>query len=140
MELSKKNNIFLKEKTMKKIIITILLITPILTGCTKEQIKEKDYSNYQFTNTNWTRDNGADIETIKFNSNGKFIYYCSCGNPVNDSDMCETYTYNDNTKEIKLECFETTEETITKIKIIEIKNETLKLDFDGEIREFKKSK
>ena len=50
--------------------------------------------------------------------------------------MCETYTYNDKTKEIKLDCFETTEETITTIKIKEVTNETLELDFNGEIRKF----
>ena len=107
-----------------------------LTGCSKEQTKQIDYSEYLFANKNWTRDSGYDIETIKFKSDGSFTYYCSCGNPVNDSDMCETYTYNDKTKEIKLDCFETTEETITTIKIKEVTNETLELDFNGEIRKF----
>ena len=121
---------------MKKIIIIMLFATIFLTGCSKEQTKQVDYSEYLFTNKNWTRDSGYDIETIKFKSDGSFTYYCSCGNPVNDSDMCETYTYNDKTKEIKLDCFETTEETITTIKIKEVTNETLELDFNGEIRKF----
>ena len=114
----------------------MLFATIFLTGCSKEQTKQVDYSEYLFTNKNWTRDSGYDIETIKFKSDGSFTYYCSCGNPVNDSDMCETYTYNDKTKEIKLDCFETTEETITTIKIKEVTNETLELDFNGEIRKF----
>ena len=121
---------------MKKIIIIMLFATIFLTGCSKEQTKQVDYSEYLFTNKNWTRDSGYDIETIKFKSDGSFTYYCSCGNPVNDSDMCETYTYNDKTKEIKLDCFETNEETITTIKIKEFTNETLELDFNGEIRKF----
>ena len=124
---------------MKKIIITMLVAPLFLAGCSKEQTKQVDYSEYLFTNKNWTRDSGYDIETIKFKSDGSFTYYCSCGNPVNDSDMCETYTYNDKTKEIKLDCFETTEETITTIKIKEVTNETLELDFNGEIRKFEKS-
>ena len=124
---------------MKKIIIIMLFATIFLTGCSKEQTKQVDYSEYLFTNKNWTRDSEYDIETIKFKSDGSFTYYCSCGNPVNDSDMCETYTYNDKTKEIKLDCFETTEETITTIKIKEFTNETLELDFNGEIRKFEKS-
>ena len=61
-------------------------------------------------NVSWTRDAENDIETIRFGADGDFTYYCSCGNPVNDSDLCESYTYNDETKEIKFECFETTEE------------------------------
>ena len=121
---------------MKKIIIIMLFATIFLTGCAQEQTKQVDYSEYLFTNKNWTRDSGYDIETIKFKSDGNFTYYCSCGNPVNDSDMCETYTYNDKTKEIKLDCFETTEETITTIKIKEFTNETLELDINREIRKF----
>ena len=124
---------------MKKIIILVLAAL-LLTGCesTKEQ-QEKDYSNYSFTDVSWTRDAENDIETIVFKSNGRFVYYCSCGNPVNDSDLCENYTYNDKTKEITLDCFEETEETITKIKVVKSTENTLELDFDGEIRTFQKS-
>ena len=109
---------------MKKNIIILILAVLFLTGCgeTKEKIQEKDYSEYLFSDVRWTRDGGNDIETLVFKSNGSFSYYCSCGNPVNDSDMCESYTYNDETKEIKFECFETTE------------------DFNGEIRKFEKEK
>ena len=106
----------------------------------EEKMQEKDYSKYLFTDVAWTRDGGNDIETIRFNSNGSFSYYCSCGNPVNDSDLCESYTYNDETKEIKFDCFETTEETITNIKIIEMSEDILELDFNGEIRKFEKEK
>ena len=126
---------------MKKIIIVMLMLL-FLTGCEekKEKQKEKDYSNHPFTDVSWTRDAGNDIETIVFKSNGRFTYYCSCGNPVNDSDLCESYIYNDDTKEIKLDCFETTEETITNIKIVEMSEDTLELDFNGEIRKFEKEK
>ena len=122
---------------MKKIII-LILAGILLTGC--ENTKEKDYSNYLFANVIWTRDNKNDVETIIFKSDGSFSYYCSCGNPVNDSDLCENYTYNDKTKEFKLNCFEITEETITSIKIVEITEEFFELDFNGEIRKFKKEK
>ena len=124
---------------MKKIIILVLAAL-LLTGC--ESTKEKqdmDYSKYSFTDVSWTRDAENDIETIVFKSNGRFVYYCSCGNPVNDSDLCENYTYNDKTKEITLDCFEETEETITKIKVVKSTETTLELDFDGEIRTFQKS-
>ena len=127
---------------MKKNIIILTLVGMFLTGCgeTKEKIQEKDYSEYLFSNVTWTRDGGNDIETLVFKSDGSFSYYCSCGNPVNDSDLCESYTYNDQTKEIKFECFETTEEMVTKIKIVEISEDVLELDFDGEIRKFEKEK
>lgn len=126
---------------MKKIII-LVLVTLLLTGCesTKEEKQEKDYSKYSFTDVSWTRDAENDIETIVFKSNGRFVYYCSCGNPVNDSDLCENYTYNDKTKEITLDCFEETEETVTTIKVLKSTETTLELDFNGEIRKFEKEK
>ena len=121
---------------MKKNIIILLLTALFFTGC--EDTVEKDYSKYLFTDVIWTRDSENDIETIFFKSDGSFSYSCSCGNPVNDSDLCESYEYNEETKEIKLDCFETTEETITNIKIVEMSKDILKLDFNGEIRKFKK--
>ena len=127
---------------MKKNIIFLMLVVLLLTGCgdTKEKTQEKNYSEYLFTDVSWTRDGGNDIETIVFKSNGRFTYYCSCGNPVNDSDLCESYTYNEETKEITLDCFEETEDTITTIKIVSSTDTTLELDFNGEIRKFEKEK
>ena len=123
---------------MKKNIIILILVGMFLTGC--GDTKEKDYSEYSFSDVNWTRDGGNDTETLVFKSDGSFSYYCSCGNPVNDSDLCESYTYNDETKEIKFKCFETTEEMVTNIKIVEISEDVLELDFNGEIRKFEKEK
>ena len=87
----------------------------------------------------WTRDSGHDEETIRFNEDGSFSYSCACGNPVNDADLCENYTYDEKTKEITLDCFETTEDTITTIKVISVSETNLELDFNGEIRKFTKS-
>ena len=127
---------------MKKIFITLMLVGLFLTGCEekKEEKEQKDYSKFSFSDVTWTRDAENDIETIKFSSNGKFTYYCACGNPVNDSDLCESFTYNDETKEITLDCFEETDDTITTIKIVNSTDTTLELDFNGEIRKFEKEK
>ena len=123
---------------MKKVIITLLLGILFLTGCEENSEKNIDYSTYKFTNVTWVRDGEHDSETITFKSDGSFAYYCGCGNPVNDSDLCDSYTYNDKTKEIELECFETTEEMVKNIQIVEVTEERLKLNFNGEIKEFKK--
>ena len=127
---------------MKKTFIILMLIVLFLTGCSdiEEKTKEKDYSNYLFSDVTWIRDAENDIETIRFSSDGKFTYYCSCGNSVNDSDLCESYTYNDKTKEITLDCLEEPEETITTIKVVSLTETTLELDFNGEIRKFEKEK
>ena len=95
-----------------------------------------DYSEYSFTDTIWTRSAEHDIETIIFSSDGSFTYYCACGNPVNDSDLNEGYTYDDETKTITIKYIETTEETVSTIKIEACDDKSIKLNFDGEIREF----
>ena len=128
------------EVKMKKIISVLMLAVLFLTGCEEKKNIKIDYSEYLFADVIWTRDSGDDIETIVFKSDGSFRYSCSCGNPLNDSDLCESYVYNDETKEIKLNCFETTEQTITSIKIVEVSEDRLELDFNGEIRKFAKEK
>ena len=124
---------------MKRSIFILILVGVVLTGCGNTKEAKKDYSEYLFTDVTWTREGGNDIETIVFKSNGRFIYYCSCGNPVNDSDLCETYTYNEKTKEITLDCLEETEDTVTTIKVVNSTETTFELDFNGEIRKFEKS-
>ena len=125
---------------MKKIIVVLMLGILFVTGCEKKKEKEVDYSDYLFTDVVWKRDSGNDIETIIFRADGSFSYYCACGNSVYDWDLCESYIYNDETKEIKFDCFETTEEMITSIKILEVSEDVLELDFNGEIRKFEKEK
>ena len=49
------------------------------------------------------------------------------------------HTYDEKTNEIKLDCFETTDEMVTTIKIVNVSDDSLELDFDGEIRKFEKS-
>ena len=129
---------------MKKFIsifVVILLCALMFVGCGKSEKDDKssvDYSKYSFTDVSWTRDAENDIETIRFGADGSFSYYCSCGNPVNDSDLCDGYTYDDSTKTITLDCFETTDEMVTVIKLVEYNDTELKLDFDGDIRVFTK--
>ena len=82
----------------------------------------------------------GDTETIRLNADGTFAYYCSCGNSVDDADICEFYTYNTETKEIKFICYEDAALSSKKVTVKEASKTSLKLDFDGEIREFKVAK
>ena len=129
---------------MKKLVslFAIVLICSLLfVGCSnngKPDNKDADYSKYSFVGVSWTRDADNDIETIRFGADGSFTYYCACGNSVNDSDLCEGYTYDDETKTITLECIETTDEMVTVIKIVKCDENELQLDFDGEVRTFTK--
>ena len=119
---------------MKKRLFFILLGILLLTGCNKKI----DYSNYSFTSTSWVRDNGHDTETLTLHPGGRFSYSCACGNPVNDSDLCENYTYDDKNKEINLDCYAKGNDTIAKIKVLKSTSDTLELDFNGDVRVFTK--
>ena len=127
---------------MKKIISVMALVLVgaiLLIGCGGNDASKKvDYSEYPFVNISWTREGEHDSETIRFNADGSFTYSCGCGNPVNDSDLCEGYTYDDAAKTITLKCTEKTDEMITSIKIVKCDENTLQLDFGGEIRTFVK--
>ena len=131
------------------LLTLVCLCAALFVGCgAKENVKENtkententvvDYSQYPFVDTVWVRDAEHDTETIRFRKDGGFAYYCGCGNPVNDSDLCEGYTYDDATKTVTFQCIETTEEMVTTIKIVKCDENSLHLDFDGEIRIFQK--
>ncbi len=130
---------------MKNRIISILLAAACvltlcvsLAACAKDDEKDKavDYSEYAFAEINWIRDTEVCTETLNLSDDGKFSYSCSCGNPVNDADLIEGYTYDDETKVITLEAIETTDEMVTSVKVISCDGKKLVLDFDGEKREF----
>lgn len=132
---------------MKKygiVLLTVLVLwTGLLSGCgstggAKKEEEKIDYSKYSFTDASWTRQAEHDEEKIRFGSDGSFSYSCACGNPVNDADLCEGYTYDDETKTITLNCIEITDEMVTTIKIVSCDENSLHLDFDGEIRIFEK--
>ena len=124
----------------QSVLLFILLIVSVLliTGCKDKTPDPVDYSEYAFTDVSWVRDADHDTETIVFRADGSFAYYCGCGNPVNDSDLCEGYIYDHETQEIQFDCLEETDEMVTTIKIVSVSEETLELDFDGDIRTFTK--
>ena len=129
---------------MKKyisLLLTVLVCCMLFVGCdAKEETPTQTTKKtiYEFMDVSWTRDAENDVETIRFGSDGHFTYYCACGNPVNDSDLCESYTYDDSTKTITLDCFEITDEMVTVIKLVKYDGEELHLDFDGDVRIFTK--
>ena len=125
------------KKEIKLLLVFAFSLLFLLSGCTKSNTDQTvNYSQYLFTDVSWTRNAEHDIETIRFGSDGSFVYYCACGNPVNDSDLNDGYSYDDKTKTITVRYIETTEETISTIKVEACDGERIKLNFDGEIREF----
>lgn len=100
-----------------------------------EMPKDVDYSEYDFVGKTWVRTTDSDTEYLNFNKDGSFSYYCGCGSEVDNSDLCEYYTY-DGKDTIYVHC-DFDKYTKKEIKIISLKKKSLKIDFDGDIREFK---
>ena len=105
---------------------------------TKAPVEEIVAGVAEFCGISWTRDSGYDIEYLRFLTNGEIRYYCACGNPVNDSDACESYDYDPETGMITLNCFDEIEGMVTEIKVVSCDGSTLVLDFAGEVRTFTK--
>ena len=111
------------------ICILLMNMCCIVTGCTNREKPD-------FVDKEWIRVTEEDTEYIYFGSDGSVHYTCACGNPVNDSDLCEGYTYDDKTGTITLDYDEVTDTTITEIILAHCDKDNLELDFNGDIRKF----
>ena len=124
----------------RRVLLWTLCIVVCLSliGCGKGQPEETKPALERggFEDMTWTRDTESCIETLCFRSDGTCSYTCACGNPVNDDDLCEGYRYDAESKSILLEFLETTEETVTEIRVESFDGTTLVLDFDGNLRTF----
>ena len=125
----------MKSKFLIRVVLCCIFAF-FVVGCASDSEKEVDYSKYDFAYVTWTRESDCDVETLRFLPNGEFRYSCACGNSVNDADVVESYTYDDATKTFTLNCYEEVDDMITEIKLVSCDGEILKLDFDGEVREF----
>ena len=128
----------MKRKSIAFILAILTLCAAAFVGCDDRSGNIKDYGDLPFVDIDWTREGEHDLETIRFGSDGSFRYSCACGNPVNDSDLCEGYSYDAQSKTVTLECIEYSDEMITRIKIVRCESTELHLDFNGEIVVFKR--
>ena len=131
-------------------VVSLLLALAMLAGCAaseptgQENLPAGDSQPApvekigEFVDISWTRETANDAQTIRFGADGSFTYSCACGDPVNDADLCEGYTYDEATKTITLDCIETTEEMVTVIQVLKCNDTELQLDFNGDVRTFTK--
>ena len=83
----------------------------------------------------WTRTTDVDSETISFGCDKTFSYFYGVGDPVEDSDLCETYSYDG--EKIKLNCDGSGYDNV--IKILSYDNNKLEIMKNGELRIFEKT-
>lgn len=118
---------------MKRILLCMLCCL-LLAGCGGQKA-EADYSHLNFVGVTWLRDTVCD-ETLRFLPDGGFRYSCACGSPVDDADVVERYSFEEDSATIKLHYLEDMNGGITTIDVISCDGDKLELDFGGEIRVF----
>ena len=123
---------------MGKRIALLLVICIFLAGCTGNKEEKVDLSAYNFVGVEWTRNTESCVETLYLRDNGDISYYCACGEPVNDDDLCEGYRYDPETKTVYLDFAETAQGTVTQFTVKSCDGQTLVLDFAGQERTFQK--
>lgn len=109
-----------------KRIFTLIMIGILLVGCAKTDfLTEHDWVHYDTTC----------IETIYFGKDDHFAYYSDEGNPVNDSDLYNQYSYDSKSKKIHLKPIGD-----MSIQVLRYEKSRLLLNIDGDIKEFFDSK
>lgn len=118
-------------------ISLMLLMVVFLAGCAEEKVTDLEPNTLDsIVDESWYRSTEVCGETIRFSSDGTFVYYEDCGSPVEDYDCYEEYSYNEKTGIITIYEFEGNGKR--KIEIVSCENDTLVLDFNGEHRTFEK--
>jgi flagellar basal body-associated protein FliL len=130
------NKKFDKKQALIKIALIIIGVTIILAIT---HIFLMLNSNDPLKGTSWTRTTEVDSEYINFYDNGNFSYYYGVGNPVDNSDLCETYQYNEKDKLITLNC-NSIISVNDRIKVDSIDDKKIVLIFGNEKRIFEKVK
>lgn len=128
-----------------KIRILVFICCFLLCGCQnkKQQTveKEENLSEYEMlVKGNWSHYNPVIGEMVNmyFSKNDEFIYCCSCGEPVDDSDLYDTYHYEDNRIILKSSYDENIEDI--NIDVFYIDRVTLLIKMKDDIIEFYNSK
>ena len=116
------------------LVLAVLLLCLPLFGCRSNEIPLQ--YNYDFVNVDWLRDVDGCTETLRFRANGDFAYFCACGSPVDNYDLCEGYTYNNVDKIFELIFPSPKGKMVEEVKLVSCDGQTLVLDFGQQQRSF----
>lgn len=123
---------------MKKILsifITIIICLGTLCGCVAPE-EPSDKLPAELVDKTWLfyDEFSAEHLCLTLGSDNAFSYHCQCGEPVEDSDLYDQYTY-DAEKEIILLSNSTGKE-IKEVKVLGYNEYHLLLEIDGETKDF----
>lgn len=113
-------------RQVMNVAIIIVVAGIMLAGCGKSEEKLEFLTAHE-----WIHYDSACDETISFDDNGHFAFYSDEGNPVGDSDLYDKYSYDSESREIKLK-----PDGDMSIKVLRHEKSRLLLDIDGDVKEF----
>lgn len=120
----------------KKIVLMVcMLLVCTLLGCGAEKEKAS-YSDAPFADKNWTflDVSRGSYDRISFGADGSYAYYCDAGEPVGNSDLYDSYRYDEETSTITL--YNEKDDDQDVIEVLSYNDVHLLLKIDGEIRDF----
>ena len=79
------------------VAIVILAMGVMLAGCGRSNERPEFLTAHE-----WVHYGSASNETISFGEDGHFAFYGDEGNPVGNSDLYDRYSYDSESKAIKL--------------------------------------
>ena len=83
-------------------LLVLICVACCFAGCSDETIKQKPSETFDMMVGSWEYDFEDCAYSLRFEENGEFSNSCACGSPVGDSDLVETFVYDDSTKNIYL--------------------------------------
>ena len=98
------------------------------------QINKSIYPDF-LTEKTWEYNTMTCTEVLSFGDDGSFSYYETCGNPVADSDLYDTYSYDEKTSIITVYGYEEGMEEI-KIEVLRYTEDSLLVRMEDKIKEF----
>ncbi len=120
---------------MKNIKYLIFAVVCFLQGCASSSDSITDDKFQTAQGKAWIRHEEEWEETLLLDNDGTFYYYYpDAGNAVDDYDLCDTYEFRESDQSVHLHCNGAGIVDIVRVK--ELSEKELKLDFNGEIRTF----
>lgn len=120
---------------MKIIKYLIFAAVFFLQGCASSPSSITDEKFQTAQGKVWIRHEEEWDEILLLDDDGTFYYYYpDAGNAVDDYDLCDTYEFSESDESLHLHCNGAGSIDIVRVK--ELNEKELKLDFNGEIRTF----
>lgn len=118
-------------KRYHNILSLITICTMLFSGCSTQK---ENYPEFLIEKS-WKYEDMICTQSMRFSEDGEFIYSEACGNPVGDSEVYDSYSYNEETGVITLHGCETGIPN-KEMQVLRYDERSLMLKMEDGIREF----